>query len=71
MARVSEEALDAMWRALLKDYRRSAVSEHRAERVRAAVDAAASAGSWAEMQRPRFSGAPDDDVNRMRVKRPS
>jgi hypothetical protein len=54
---MSEEALDAMWRALLKDYRRSAVSEHRAERVRAAVDAAARAGSWAEVQRPRFSGA--------------
>jgi DNA invertase Pin-like site-specific DNA recombinase len=68
---MSEEALDAMWRALLKDYRRSAASEHRAERVRAAVDAAARAGSWPEVLRPRFGGAPDDHVNRKGVRRPS
>ena len=70
MPGMSDEALAAIWRGLMEDHRRGR-PERLQERMRAAVDAAARAGSWVETLRTRFTDAPEAEVHRVPARRPS
>lgn len=56
MSWMDDEAFEAMWAVLRKGVYHRAGPPPLPKRVKAAVDAAATAGSWVELLRTRFDG---------------